>query len=874
VTPRPFAPTFEHHAPGRLGIGEARPRLSWRLADAAPDYRQQAAELRIAITSPDGTTATSVHRLDGEDQILVDWPARALRSREGVTAQVRVFDGVGWSPWSYPGSIEIGLLDASDWVASFVGPDEPASSDSAPPGRLRSEFELPSVPMRARLYVTAHGLAEVELNGSRVGDEELTPGWTSYRHRLRYATFDVTDLLQEGPNAIGVWLGDGWWRGRLGFRGGLTRVYGDHLAALVQLEVTTTENERIVVVSDDTWQAGAGPMLTSSLYDGEHFDARLHDSAWSRIRSRLDGWTTVAVRSNTATLVAPTGPPMRCVEELTPVTISDKGGGRWIVDFGQNHSGRIRITMPTTPGHEIRIRHAEVLQAGELCTEPLRSAEATDVLVTGETEGWWEPRFTIHGYRYVEISGWPGTLRPSHLVSRVIHTDLARRGWFHSSNALLEKLHENVVWSLRSNFVDIPTDCPQRDERLGWTGDLQVFAPSAAFLYDVTGMLSSWLQDLAAEQAELEWVPPYVPYISLEPFASLPRDPMAAWGDVAVLTPDVLHMATADLALLGRQVDSAVQWIKHVESAAGPTRICHDTEQFGDWLDPAAPPDNPFEATTDRYLVATAYFAHSAKRLAAIGELLGQAEIANRYERLADEVRDAYASTYVRPNGRLTSDSQTAYALTTVFDLWPDEESETAGTARLAELVRRSSGGIATGFVGTPLVCDALTLGGHLSEAYQLLEHTECPSWLYPVLMGATTIWERWDSLTPDGLVNTGQMTSFNHYALGAVSDWLHRVVAGIEPAAPGYRHIRFAPRPGGTLIEAGARHITPYGEASVDWKLEDDRLKVHVSVPVGASATVELPDSDPVEIRHGDHEFSTTIVTPARSPTASRTGR
>jgi alpha-L-rhamnosidase len=409
----------------------------------------------------------------------------------------------------------------------------------------------------------------------------------------------VTDLLEEGPNAIGVWLGDGWWRGRLGFRGGLTNVYGDHLAALVQLEVTTTESERIVVASDDTWQAGPGPILTSSLYDGEHFDARLHDPAWSCPKYQSDGWSPVVVRPNTATLVAPTGPPTRCVEELTPVTVSDKGGGRWIVDFGQNHSGRIRITLPTPPGHEIRIRHAELLQAGELCTEPLRTAEATDVLVTGETESWWEPRFTLHGYRYVEISGWPGTLRPSNLVSRVIHTDMARRGWFHSSNALLDKLHQNVVWSLRSNFVDIPTDCPQRDERLGWTGDLQVFAPSAAFLYDVTGMLSSWLQDLAAEQDELDWVPPYVPYISLEPFASLPRDPMAAWGDVAVLTPDVLHLATADLVLLRRQVDSADQWMEHVERAAGPTRICHDTEQFGDWLDPAAPPDNPFEATTD-----------------------------------------------------------------------------------------------------------------------------------------------------------------------------------------------------------------------------------------------------------------------------------
>jgi alpha-L-rhamnosidase len=477
---------------------------------------------------------------------------------------------------------------------------------------------------------------------------------------LRYATFDVTEHLAPGRNALGVWLGDGWWRGRLGFGGGVSRFYGDRLAALVQLEVMCEDGSWVVVASDGTWTAGPGPIVSSDLYDGERFDARLDDPAWSRPGGGSGGWTPVAVRPIDVPLVAPSGPPVRCVEELQPAALTDRGNGRWIVDFGQNHSGRLRLRVQGTSGQEIRVRHAEVLQDGDLCVEPQRTAKATDVLVLGDDPIEWEPRFTVHGYRYAEITGWIGDLRPGDVVSRVLHTDLSRRGWFRSSEPLVNRLHENVVWSLRSNVVDVPTDCPQRDECLGWTGDLQVFTPTAGFLYGVTGMLSSWLEDLAAEQTELAWVPPYVPYVPLAPFSDLPRDPMALWGDVAVLTPDALHRATGDRGLLRRQLESAVAWMEHVERRALPGRICHGTKQLGDWLDPAAPPDNPFAATTDPFLVATAYFAHSARRLAAIAEILGETELSSRYGALAEEVREAYAGTYVLPEGRLTSDGQTA----------------------------------------------------------------------------------------------------------------------------------------------------------------------------------------------------------------------
>lgn len=858
MAPRVSSVVLEHHEPGRIGIGEARPRISWRVDEAEPSYRQRAARIEVTRVGGREEAMLAVHYHDGSDQVLVDWPGGPLSSRDRLRVRVQVFDGTHWGDWSDPAVAEVGLLEPGDWCARFVGPAwaEPVSPKRRP-ARVRHEFRVDGPVRRARAYLTAHGLGELEINGSRVGREELTPGWTSYRHRLRYAAFDVTGLLVEGANAIGVWLGDGWWRGRLGYAGGRFDVYGSDLAALVQVEILTDDGSVQVVASDATWTAGFGPILASDLYDGERFDARLHDPAWSRPGFDTGGWTPVRVQPlDAALLVAPTGPPVRCVDELSPVAIEDKGDGRWLLDFGQNHSGRLRIRVTGAAGAVVRLRHAEVCVAGEIYSETLRSAEATDELVLNGEPVTWEPRFTVHGYRYAEVSGWPGDLTAGDVVSRVLHSDLARTGWFEASDPRVQRLHDNVVWSLRSNSVDLPTDCPQRDERLGWTGDLQVFAPTAAFLYDVTGLLSSWLRDLAAEQREFTWVPPFVPYVDLPPWTELPKDPTAVWGDVAVLTPYALFQQTGDRELLRRQYASAQAWLAHVEAAAGPGRICAGTVQLGDWLDPNAPGDDPTKAMTDPHLVATAYFAHSAGCLATIADILGEDSDATHYAQLAREVKAAFAARYLVAPGEVVGGTQTGYALTTAFDLWPDEDARRHGTDRLAQLVRASNGRISTGFAGTPVVSFALSDSGHLDEAYQLLECTDPPSWLYAVVMGGTTIWERWESLLPDGTVYPGDMTSFNHYAFGAVADWLHRVVAGLESTAPGWRRIRFAPRPGGSLTSAAARQLTPYGEASVRWWRDHDRLRVTVRVPVGADAIVDLPGRPTVQVAHGQHAY------------------
>ncbi|MFD7251178.1 family 78 glycoside hydrolase catalytic domain [Streptomyces sp. NPDC059895] len=851
--------SFEH-LPDGLGIGVATPRLTWTLPSGAG--RQEAYELELRR----GGTTHRTGRVDSADHLLAPWPGEPLTSRERAAVRVRVWTPGADEPsaWSEPSAVEAGLLAPADWLAVPVGAgwDEDPEAQRRP-ARVRRDFRLDRTVAHARLYVTAHGLYEVEINGRRVGDEILAPGWTVYPHRLRYRTHDVTGHLTEGANTVGAWLADGWYRGKYGFDGGTRNIYGTDQSLLAQLEVTYDDGSTLVIATDATWSAAPGPLLTSGLYEGETFDARLHDPDWCTAhRTDPVEWTPVRTGSrDPGTLVAPLGPPVRCTEEITPVAVTPAGEGRYLLDFGQNLVGRLRVTVDGPAGTTITLRHAEVLQDGELATRPLREAYSTDTLVlSGRGPLTWEPRFTLHGFRHAEVTGWPGELTADRVTARVYHTDMRRTGWFECSDPLVNRLHENVVWSMRGNFVDLPTDCPQRDERLGWTGDIQVFAPTASYLYDCVGMLDSWLTDVGLEQFPDGTVPWYVPVIPGEPMWT-PIHPGAAWGDVATLTPWTLFRRFGDRELLRRHYPMAKAWVDLVERLAGPTRLWDTGFQLGDWLDPAAPPDDPAAGRTDRHLVATAYFAHSARHLALAAAELAYGADAARYAALADEVADAFRRRYVLPSGRMTGDSATAYALALAFGLLTPQQRGPAGD-RLAALVLADDARVSTGFVGTPLICDALTDTGHLDVAYRLLTQTECPSWLYTVTMGATTIWERWDSMRPDGTLNPGGMTSFNHYALGAVADWLHRVVGGITATAPGYRHIAFRPRPGGGISWARTRHETPYGTASLSWELTATGVTARITVPEGCTATAELPGCAAVDLEPGEHVLHTADLT------------
>lgn len=854
------------HLRETLGIGTSHPHLSWMINTESCKWHQSAYEIEAYDTS--GKLSRQTGKVESNQSMLVAWPFTPLSSREQLSVRVRVWGNDGSaSEWSDAVSLEVGLLSTSDWNAKFISPTwDEDTSKSNPSPYLRREFELRAGIKSARLYITSLGVYEAELNGSAVSDHVLSPGWTVYDQRLRYQTFDVTGMLNEGRNAIGAVLGDGWFRGRIGFAAGRRNIYGEHLALLAQLEVQYADGSSEQIVTDQSWHAATGPILMNSIYDGETYDARLEHSGWTMPGFDDSTWSGVgAVDWDLKTLEAPLGPPVRRIEKVAPVSITRSPSGKTIVDFGQNLVGWLSIKVKGPAGHTVTLRHAEVLENGELGTRPLRFAEATDryTLRGGETEIW-EPRFTFHGFRYVEVNDWPGELNPQDLTAIALHSDLERTGWFETSDALLNQLHKNVIWSMRGNFLDVPTDCPQRDERLGWTGDLEVFSPTASFLYDVSGFLQSWLADLAVEQRKSGGRVTHVVPNVLGKNASA----AAAWADAATVVPWVVYQRFGDKEILANQFESMCAWVDHIVSLAGESRLWDKGFQFGDWVDPTAPPDKPAQARTDKAIVASAYFVHSANLVVKAAEVLGYTEAQKKYRALADEARAAFAREYVTPSGRMMSDAETAYALAIAFDLLPTAEQRQRAGDRLSELARDSGYHIRTGFVGTPLICDALCSTGHYATAYRLLLQQECPSWLYPVTMGATTVWERWDSMLQDGSINPGEMTSFNHYALGAVADWMHRTIGGLTPTEPGYRRMEIHPRPGGGLTHAQARHITPYGLAESAWKIENGKFDLNVTIPPNTSALVILPNDEQAEVGSGKWNWSVPYHDPdARGP-------
>jgi alpha-L-rhamnosidase len=848
---RPVGPT--------LGIGDAAPRVSWLIAEGV---RQVEYELE---TLDDNGEVVLSGRVRSELSRLADWPGMPMKSRERRQLRVHAWTSNGRNEWSEPIVVEAGLLERGDWVADFVSPSlsVPDSSATARTAyRLRAEFTVSAPFTKARIYSTAHGVYSLEVNSTGLDIGDLAPGWTSYRHELRYQTSDVTSLLEQGENAVGVLLADGWYRGRLGFNGGLWNNYGDDLSVLLQLELTSPEGDVSVIPLEPSWTWTTAPIVATGLYEGETFDARQEIAGWSAAGFDDSSWqsaTRLPLAGFPASLNAPDGPPINTTERLPAVTVDHLANGRIRLDFGQNMAGKVEITVDAPAGHVVSIHHD-----GELAIRPLRTAAALDTFVgAGIGRVTWTPRFTLHGFRYVELEGWPGAFEPGDAVALVVHSDMERTGWFESSNPLLNRLHENVVWSMRSNFVDIPTDCPQRDERLGWTGDIQVFAPTASFIYSVYGTLQGWLRDLASEQTQFGSVPNFVPWIE----CGFPSDPAAAWGDAAVIVPWVLYERYGDDAILRQQYESMKAWVEQMATLAGKRELWDQGFQLGDWLDPAAPPDNPAASNTDKYIVATAYRIKSTRIMAQTARLLGAIDDASHFERMAERTLTAFRREYVTPSGRLASDTPTAYSLALVFDLLEKKQRVTAGK-RLAELVEASNFHITTGFVGTPIVCDALAVTGSIDAAYHLLMQEGLPSWLYPVTMGATTIWERWDSLLPDGTVNSGEMTSFNHYALGAVADFMHRVVAGLAPAAPGYSKLRIAPQPGAGLRSASASHMTPYGHASSSWTRTGTSFELRVTVPNGCTAAVILPGgANETRIAAGSHVFKSEFRSPEDDP-------
>ncbi|GAA2934188.1 glycoside hydrolase family 78 protein [Microbacterium luteolum] len=838
-------------------VATPAPRLSWTVATAQDGWLQSSAEVT------DGRETVAV---PGAESALVAWPFAPLAAGESRDVRVRARSVAGeQTPWSEPLTVAAGFLAEGEWIARPIGLDAP--DRDAQPAVVRASFMLDRPVARALLFWTALGAAEPELNGTAVSDDVLAPGWTAYRDRLVHETVDVTALLRDGANELRATIAGAWYTEKYGFFAFADRLYGTQPSFLAQIRVEYADGGTdVVAATGEGWEAaGDGPVVDSGIYPGEHQDLRRAATAWTPARigaAAAPGYENVPVPE------ARIAPPVRRTETLSVIDVLETPSGGRILDFGQNLVGRLRIRIRGEAGSRVVVRHAEVLEDGELALRPLRNAAATATFDLSGGDDVLESRFSFYGFRYAQLTG--ADVSPDDVEAVVLHSDMRRTGWFDASDPLLARLHENVLWGMRGNFLSIPTDCPQRDERLGWTGDIQVFAPTASFLFDCDGFLTSWLRDLSFEQARAGGAVPLVVPAALPGFGAAGGATPAAWGDAATVVPHVLFERYGDVAVLAAQYTSMRDWVDTVLRDAGDDGLWAGRMQLGDWLDPAAPADKPGQARVDSDIVASAYLARSLRLVAEAAVLLGRDDDAQRYGALAERSRAAFAAEYITPAGRMMSDAVTAYALALEFDLATDARQRGALGDRLAALVREGGYRIATGFVGTPLVADALTNAGHPAAAERLLLQTECPSWLYPVTQGATTVWERWDSLLPDGSVNPGEMTSFNHYALGAVADWLHRTVAGLAAAEPGYRRLRIAPRPLTALSHASARHETPYGTASVAWRREGGEIVVTATVPPNTTAEVSVPGAPP-SVGAGTHEWR--YVAPTEPPRPSLAG-
>ena len=832
-----------------LGMDVTKPRLSWELVSEDRGVMQTSYEVRVAGSLADlakGRTIWSSGKVASDASNQVEYAGPALESGKIYFWQVQVVDNHGHvSDWSKMARWEMGLLAAADWKAKWITPDiAEDETKSNPSPILRREFAVNAKKKveRARLYASAMGLYEMELNGKRVGDQYFTPGWTAYDFRYQYQTFDVTAGLKSGSNCLGAVLGDGWFRGRSGWEG-RRDLYGKKLGLLTQLVIRYTDGTEEVVASDEKWKASTGPILVSDIYDGEVYDARLEKKGWSATGYDDKDWKGVSVMETPkAKIVAPAGPPVEKIDELKPVKVFTTPAGDTVLDMGQNMVGWVRFRVTAPAGTTISLRHAEVLDSkGNFYTANLRTARETiRYTARGGGEEVYEPHFTFQGFRYVAVSGWPGEVKADDFTGIVVHSAMRRTGSFETSNEMLNQLEHNIIWGQKGNFVDVPTDCPQRDERLGWTGDAQVFAPTASFNFDTASFYTKWLRDVALDQEDDGAVPFVIPN-ALSHSTRKGAAASAGWADVATVVPWTVYQAFGDKRILEEQYASMKAWVEYMRRAAGDKFIWNSGFTFGDWLAFATTQSDYPGATTAKDFIETAYFARSTEILAETAEVLGKREDEAEYAELEKKIRSAFVKEFVTPNGRLSSDTQTAYALALEFDLLPESmRAEAAG--RLAADVRRFKH-LTTGFLGTPVLCKALSDYGYLDEAYMLLNRKEYPSWLYPVTKGATTIWERWDGEKPDGSFQDVGMNSFNHYAYGAIGDWMYSVVAGIaiDEKQPGYKHILIAPRPGGGLSYAKAGVDSVYGHVECGWTIADGKFTLSVEVPPNTTATVRL---------------------------------
>lgn len=876
-----------------VGIDMKSPRFSWELYALRRGVRQTGYQVTVY---GDSGAIWNTGKMESDRSAGCEYEGPALRSRQRYTWKVRVWDERGnVSDWSETAFWEMGLLDPNDWQAKWIEPEQEPVVLEAPmnfydrtKGLVETDYgKLHPCPMlrkrftagdgikRARIYATAHGIYELELNGKRVGNQELAPEMTSYDRYLQVHTYDATELLAAGENVIGATLADGWYAGRVGLLGDNCQ-YGDRLALLLQLEIDYNDGSTQTVISDKQFKSSTGPFEYADLFIGERYDARLEKRGWSLPSYDDGGWNAVReTERGRSALKAAYGEPVRAVREIKASCVFVTPLGETVVDLGQVIAGRMRMRVRGEAGTQVTLEHSEVLDEHGNFLNNIRGRfkDQKDIYVLkgGEEEGY-EPRFTFHGFRYVKVTGYPGAVSEDDFTGIVLSSDLRHTGNFACSDERINRLQANIRWSQIGNMISIPTDCPQR-ERAGWTGDIQVFAPTACFNMDVNPFLTRWLRNAAADQREDGQVPIVVPYMKgyAEIAALMSTDSSAGWGDACIIVPWALYNSYGDKRVLSENYAMMVKWVGYIEASAAngtpeedgsPMTEARKERQrylwntgfhFGDWLIPSMSVgkdgksvDMMRSAFATKELVSTCFYAYSADLLAKIALLLGKKADAARFEDLSGKVRNAFAAEYMDENGRLSAHFQGIYVLALQLNMLPDDMRGKA-LDQLVGLIEANGNRLDTGFVSVPFLLDVLYDNGRSDVAYKLLYQTECPSWLYEIEQGATTIWEAWQAVMPNGQVTN---VSYNHYAFGCVGDWLYRRIAGLDKLEPGYRRILIRPATDCGLTCAEASYESVYGTISSKWKLALWDVTLSVSIPANTSAVVYLPGAKLADVR------------------------
>lgn len=840
--------------PNPLGIGISNPRLGWQLISDKRGVLQTAYEIKVSDASK--KIVWNSGKVNSDQSIHVEYKGEALKPAEKYTWQVRVWDnGAKASAWSEQGSWQMGLLKPEDWKAKWIAVSYEERKDHQPAQLFRKEFKSSKKVKSAVAFITSHGLYEAQLNGKRIGNDYLTPGWTSYNKRLQYQTYDVTSMLAAGANAIGVSLGSGWYRTQLAWNDN-RNLYGKTLGLLFQLHIVYTDGSDEIIASDNTWKCAESPVRSSEIYDGETYDANMEKAGWASTGYDDKSWSAVKVEEHPLNiLVATYNEGIKKHEEFKPVKILTTPKGEKVIDFGQNLVGWVKVKLKGNKGDTVKIYHAEILdKAGNFYTTNLRAAKQENIYITAGKEQEFEPHFTFQGFRYIKVVGYPGELTADNFTAVALYSSMKPTGSFTSSNKMVNQLQHNIQWGQKGNFLDVPTDCPQRDERLGWTGDAQAFSRTATFNMQVNNFFSKWLKDLAVDQTKQGSVPHVIPHV-LNPN----DNGSTGWADAATIIPWNMYLAYGDKRVLEEQYESMKAWVGFMESNS-KNYLWNKGSHFGDWLFYRPDDDNSgVGAITDKYMIAQCFYANSVNLMIKTATVLNKPEDVTKYTELLKNVKDAYVKEYVTPSGRLVSSTQTAYVLALNFDMLPENLREQAAQ-RLADNVKAYNTHLTTGFLGTPYLCHVLSRFNQTDLAYKLLLQEKYPSWLYPVKMGATTIWERWDGQKPDSTFQTPGMNSFNHYAYGAIGDWMYRVMAGLdtEESGPGYKQITVKPHVGGGFTEVGADLLTYYGKLSSHWKVENGKLNLQVEVPANTTAKIYIPAASAESIQESGKALNT----------------